>query len=145
MRSVAYVELLVGAFQHQANNLHCNYSLPTTSGVGAGFKMGDSGVPMPEVDGVDAARLASEERDRKAFMASEEGQKLLKEMVEAERAAEQAAERRLVDGDLLEHNLDHGDRKRLRTPSPVWEARKDPKICYKCRKPGHFAKDCVSM
>ena len=91
-----YVELLVGAFQHQANSLHCNYSLPTASGFGAGFKMGDSDVPMPEVDGVDAARLASEERDRKALMASEEGQKLLKEMVEASELLSKQLSARLV-------------------------------------------------
>ena len=53
--------------------------------------MGDTDTLL---DGVDAARLASEERDRKALMASEEGQKLLKEVVEAERAAEQAAKRK---------------------------------------------------
>ena len=32
-----------------------------------------------------------------------------------------------VDDDLLEHDPDHDDWKRVRTPSPVWEARKDPK------------------
>ena len=47
-----------------------------------------------------------------------------------------------VDDDLLEHDPDHDDQKRVRTPSSVWKARKDPKTYYRCRKPGHLAKDC---
>ena len=53
--------------------------------------MGDSDVLMPEVD---SATLAAQERNRQAFMASEGGQKLLRETVEVERAAERAAERK---------------------------------------------------
>lgn len=47
----------------------------------------------------------------------------------------------LFDG-LLEPDPDHGDRKRVPTPSPAWEAGKDAKICYRCREPGHITKDC---
>ncbi|DBB00781.1 TPA: hypothetical protein ACH3X1_000713 [Trebouxia sp. C0004] len=45
---------------------------------------------------------------------------------------------------LLEHDIEHGGRKRVRTPPSVRDARKKSQTCYRCGEPGHRAKDCYA-
>ncbi|DBA98099.1 TPA: hypothetical protein ACH3X1_014720 [Trebouxia sp. C0004] len=50
-----------------------------------------------------------------------------------------ASESEHDDDYLLEHDIEHGGRKRVRTPPSVC---KKSQKCYRCGEPGHRAKDC---
>ena len=61
---------------------------------------------------------------------------------EPDLALDIASESEQDDDELLEHDNEHGGRKRVRTPPIVWDARKKCHTCYRCGEPGHKAKDC---